>query len=160
LTRPGAAIMKKNAIPERSAARLAAVQALYQMETGGTGVDGVIAEFIAHRLGGEIDDEPLHEADAEFFADIVRGVVEGQRRIDPIIERRLARNWTLGRIDSIARAILRAGVFELMRRADVPPRATIDEYVEIGKAFFDGEEARFINAVLDAVATEARPEDF
>jgi N utilization substance protein B len=152
--------MSKSDYPARSAARLAAVQALYQMETSGAGVDAVVAEFIAHRLGADIEGDPIVEADADFFADIARGVVEAQRRIDPVIEQRLAQNWTLGRIDATARAILRAGVYELMRRADVPARATIDEYVELAKAFFDGDEPRFINALLDAVAHEARAEDF
>lgn len=141
---------------ERSAARLAAVQALYQMEHSGAGVEGVIKEFVDHRLGRAIDGDELHEADSELFSDIARGVVETQRRIDPVIERNLADNWTLARIDATARAILRAGVYELMRRGDIPERAVIDEYVEIAKAFFDGEEPRFVNAVLDAVARDAR----
>lgn len=143
----------------RSAARLAAVQALYQMEQSGAGVEGVIAEFVDHRLGRPIEGDEVHEADAEFFAEIARGVVEAQRHIDPVIERNLARNWTLSRIDATARAILRAGVYELVRRADVPPRATIDEYVEIAKAFFDGDEPRFVNGVLDAVAKDARADE-
>jgi N utilization substance protein B len=144
--------------PRRSAARLAAVQALYQMETAGAGVEAVIREFLAHRLGGDIDGAALHDADAAFFADIVRGVTEAQRRIDPSIERELAKNWTLGRLDATARAILRAGVYELMRREDVPFPVVIDEYVEIANAFFDGDEPRFINGVLDAAAKAARPE--
>lgn len=145
-----------NFVTGRSAARLAAVQALYQMEQSGAGVEGVIAEFLEHRLGRPIEGDEIHEADPEFFADIARGVVDAQRRIDPVIERHLARNWTLSRIDATARAILRAGVYELVRRPDVPPRATIDEYVEVAKAFFDGEEPRFVNGVLDAVARDAR----
>lgn len=134
----------------RSAARLAAVQALYQMEASGAGVEGVIAEFIEHRLDAD-------GADAEHFADVLRGVVERQRKIDPLIERHLAKNWTLGRLDATARAILRAGVYELIARDDVPTAAAIDEYVELAKAFFDdGDERRFINGVLDAAAREAR----
>jgi N utilization substance protein B len=140
-------------IIERSTARLAAVQALYQMEQSGAGVERVIAEFIDHRLGHPIEGADLHEADAAFFADVVRGVVDAQRRID----RHLAQNWTLGRLDATARAILRAGAYELIRRADVPASAAIVEYVEIAKAFFEGEEPRFVNAVLDALAREARP---
>ncbi|MGE0408689.1 MAG: transcription antitermination factor NusB [Amphiplicatus sp.] len=143
--------------PRRSAARLAAVQALYQMETGGGGAESVIREFIAHRLGRDIEGAAVHEADAEFFADIVRGVIDVQRRIDPVIERHLARNWTLSRLDATARAILRAAAYELSRRADIPFRVVIDEYVEIANAFFDGDEPRFINGVLDAAAREARP---
>jgi N utilization substance protein B len=143
----------------RTAARLGAVQALYQMETAGTGVETVIREFNAHRLGGDIEGVSIHDADAEFFADIARGVIEMQRKIDPVIERRLAANWKLQRIDATARAILRAGVYELSRRADIPYRVVIDEYVELANAFFDGDEPRFINAVLDAVAREARKDE-
>lgn len=148
--------VRKPSLPQRSAARLAAVQALYQMEHSGAGVEGVIAEFVEHRFGMPIDGADLHAADEAFFADIARGVVEAQRRIDPLIERHLAQGWTLSRIDATARAILRAGVYELARRADVPPRTTIDEYVEIAKAFFDGGEPRFVNGLLDAVAKDAR----
>lgn len=144
---------------DRTAARLAAVQALYQMEAAGAGVESVIREFNAHRLGADIEGVSIHDADAEFFADIARGVIESQRRIDPVIERNLAKNWTLARLDATARAILRAGVFELSRRADVPYRVVIDEYVEIANAFFDGDEPRFINGVLDAAAREARAEE-
>lgn len=143
----------------RTLARLAAVQALYQMEATGAGVEAVIAEFSAHRLGGDIEGAAIHDADAEFFADVVRGVVETQRRIDPLIERHLAEKWTLSRIESTARAILRAGMFELMRRTDVPYRVVIDEYVELANAFFDGPEPQFVNAVLDAAAREARGDE-
>lgn len=152
--------MSKADHPARSAARLAAVQALYQMESAGAGVEAVVAEFVAHRLGAEVEGEPLAEADAEFFSDIAHGVVEAQRRIDRLIEGCLAKNWTLGRIDATARAILRAGVYELMRRPEVPARAVIDEYVEIAKAFFDGDEPRFVNGALDAAARQARAEEF
>jgi len=142
----------------RTAARLAAVQALYQMEAAGTGVEAVIREFIAHRLGADIEGAPIHEADADFFADVVRGVVAGQRQIDPYIEGQLAEKWTLSRLDATARAILRAALFELTKRPDIPFRVVIDEYVEIAKAFFgEGDEPRFINAVLDAAARDARP---
>jgi N utilization substance protein B len=144
----------------RTAARLAAVQALYQMETAGTGVDAVVREFVIHRLGGEIEGAALHEADAEFFADITRGVVANQRRIDPYIERQLARNWTLARLDATARAILRAALYEMTMRPEIPFRVVIDEYVEIAKAFFgDADEPGFINAVLDAAAQDARPDE-
>ncbi|HXI88026.1 MAG TPA: transcription antitermination factor NusB [Parvularculaceae bacterium] len=142
----------------RAAARLAAVQALYQMETAGAGVDSVIQEFNQHRIGGDIEAGALHEADRAFFADIVRGVIERQRRIDAIIEGRLAEKWRLARLDATARAILRAGVYELIGRADVPYRVVIDEYVEVAKAFFfDGDEPGFVNAVLNDAAREARP---
>ncbi len=130
------------------------------METSGAGVDAVVAEFVAHRLETEVEGETLAAADADFFSDIARGVVEAQRRIDRVIEGCLAKNWTLGRIDATARAILRAGVYELMRRPDVPARAVIDEYVEIAKAFFDREEPRFVNGALDCAARQSRAEEF
>ena len=146
--------------PARAAARLAAVQALYQMETGGAGVDAVIREFVSCRLGGDIEGEALHEADAALFEDIVRGVVTGQRRIDRAIAQRLADNWKLERIDSTARGILRAAVYELGMRADIPYRVIIDEYVELARDFFgEGAEPSFINGVLDAVAHAARAEE-
>ncbi len=151
--------MKSKKTQARSAARLAAIQALYQMETAGVGVESTIQEFIAHRLGNEIDGVNFHEADAEFFADILRGAIEAQSRIDPYIERQLAKNWTLARLDATARAILRAGLFELIQRPDVPFCVVIDEYVEIANDFFDGDEPRFINAVLDAAAREARKDE-
>jgi N utilization substance protein B len=144
---------------ERAAARLAAVQALYQMETAGAGVESVILEFNAHRLGGDIEGFALHDADGEFFAEIARGVIENQRRIDPFIDKNLAKNWALPRLDATARAILRAAVYELIKRPDIPYPVVIDEYVEIAKAFFEGEEPKFINGVLDAAAKIARPDE-
>ena len=143
----------------RSAARLAAVQALYQMETSGLGVEATIREFEMYRLGAELEGEKLHEADATFFADILRGAVETQRRLDPYLERRLAEGWSLKRIDSIARAILRAGLYELIRRPDVPYKVIIDEYLDVAHAFFEGDEPSFINGVLDAAARDARRDE-
>jgi N utilization substance protein B len=140
----------------RSVARLAAVQALYQMETGGAGAEAVIREFSDHRFDRDLDGEPLARADETFFADLVRGVVDEQSAIDRAVSRRLAQGWRLERIDATARAILRAGAFELMRRADVPTEIAIDEYVEIAKSFFDGPEPGFVNAALDAVARDER----
>lgn len=143
----------------RSAARLAAVQALYQMEAGGAGVESVILEFSAHRLGADVEGEHLVDADGEFFSDLVRGVVEKQARLDPYINGALAKNWRLDRIDATARAILRAALYELINRLDVPFRVVIDEYVDVAQAFFEGEEPRFINAVLDRAARDARPDE-
>ncbi len=143
----------------RTNARLAAVQALYQMEAGGAGVESVILEFRTHRLGGDMDGKSLHEADDDFFADLLRGVVKTQNRIDPLIEQNLAQKWTLARLDATVRAILRTAAYELFHRRDVPPRAIIDEYIEIGHAFFGGEERKFINAILDALWSERREED-
>jgi len=146
--------------PARAAARLAAVQALYQMEASGQGVEATIREFQAFRLGGEIEGVRLHAADGKFFANILRGAVEMQDQLDPYIARQLAAGWTLARLDATARAILRAGLFELLRRRDVPAKAVINEYVEVANAFFDGEEPKFINAVLDAAARETRADEF
>lgn len=146
--------------PARSAARLAAVQALYQMEACGQGVDATIREFETYRLGGEIEGARLHDADRAFFADILRGTVAAQDRLDPYLGRQLAAGWKLSRIDATARAILRAGLYELIRRADVPAKVVISEYLDIARAFFDGDEPKFINAVLDAAAREARADEF
>jgi N utilization substance protein B len=140
----------------RSVARLAAVQALYQMETAGTGAETVIREFSDHRFGRDLEGVRLAHADESFFADLVRGVVAEQAQVDRAVSRRLAAGWRLERIDATARSILRAGAYELMRRADVPPEVAIDEYVEIAKSFFDGPEAGFINAALDAIARDER----
>jgi N utilization substance protein B len=140
----------------RSVARLAAVQALYQMELGGVGVETVVREFSDHRFGADLEGEPLAQADEAFFGDLVRGVVADQATIDRAVVRRLAQNWKLERLDATVRAILRAGAFELASRPDVPTEVVIDEYVELAKAFFDPTEAGFINAALDAIAGDVR----
>jgi len=141
---------------ERSVARLAAVQALYQMEAGGAGVDAVVREFVDHRFGGDIEGEHLADADEDFFAELVRGVVEHQGSVDQAIAKRLAKGWRLDRIDATLRAILRAGAYELTRRPDVPTEVAIDEYVEIAKSFFEGPEPGFVNAALDVLARDHR----
>ena len=145
----------------RSVARLAAVQALYQMEVSGAGVEAVVREFSDHRfdraLGGEEGEgAPLAAADEAFFADLVRGVVEQQRGIDPAIARRLAQGWRLDRLDATVRAILRAGAFELSHRPDVPVEVVINEYVDLARSFFDGPEPGFVNAALDGLARDVR----
>jgi len=140
----------------RSVARLAAVQALYQMEAAGAGVEAVIREFTDHRFARDIEGMILADADEPFFADIVRGAVEHQAGIDRAISERLAANWRLDRIDATARAILRAGAFELLHRSDVPAEVAIDEYVDIAKSFFEGPEPGFVNGALDAIARHAR----
>ncbi|MGQ3067929.1 MAG: transcription antitermination factor NusB [Brevundimonas sp.] len=140
----------------RTVARLAAVQALYQMELAGEGVDTVISEFSNHRFDADIEGEMLAEADEAYFADIVRGVVGKQRDIDAAVKARLASNWRMERLDSTLRALLRAGAWELRERQDVPREIVIDEYVELAKAFFDDAEAKFVNAALDGVARDAR----
>ena len=140
----------------RSVARLAAVQALYQMEVSGVGSEAVVREFIDHRFDTDLEGERLAPADEAYFRDIVRGVVERQSGIDKAIVRRLAENWRLERIDATLRAILRAGAFELIARADAPTEVVIDEYVEIAKSFFDGPEPGFVNGALDAIARDER----
>ena len=142
----------------RSVARLAAVQALYQMEVSSVGAEAVIREFSDHRFDRDAEggDLPLATADEGFFADLVRGVVEHQKAVDQIIARKLASGWRLDRLDATARAILRAGAFELIHRPDVPTEVAIDEYVELAKSFFEGPEPGFVNGALDAVAQDVR----
>ena len=142
----------------RSVARLAAVQALYQMEVSSVGAEAVIREFSEHRFDRDAEggDAPLATADEAFFADLVRGVVGHQKPVDAAIARKLASGWRLERLDATARAILRSGVYELMHRPDVPMEVAIDEYVELAKSFFEGPEPGFINGALDAVAQDAR----
>jgi transcription antitermination protein NusB len=149
----------------RSQARLAAVQALYQMDLAETDLAAVIEEFKAHRLGSAADNGTDNgsgngtgaEADPEHFAGVLKGVVRRQREIDPMIDQQLAQGWRLTRIDSILRAILRAGAFELIELADVPPRVIISEYIDVAHAFFEGDEPRVVNGVLDNLARKLRP---
>ena len=141
----------------RTVARLAAVQALYQMELAGEGVETVITEFTNHRFDADIEGEALAEADEAWFAEIVRGVIAGQRDIDATIKARLASNWRLERLDATLRALLRSGAWELAHKPEVPKEIVIDEYVELAKAFFDAAEAKFVNAALDGVARDVRP---
>jgi N utilization substance protein B len=142
----------------RSVARLAAVQALYQMEVSSVGAEAVIREFAEHRFdrSAEEDDAPLATADEAFFADLVRGVVEYQKAVDAAVAKKLATGWRLDRLDATARAILRAGAYELIHRPDVPVEVVLDEYVELAKSFFEGPEPGFVNGALDAVAQDAR----
>lgn len=141
---------------QRGAARLAAVQALYQMDVSGTGVLEIVAEYEAHRLGKEIDGIVYRQADAQWFRSIVSGVVENQRQLDPMIRSALTEDWPLSRLDSILRAILRAGTYELSKRGDVPLAVIVSEYVDIAKAFFEDEEPKIVNAVLDRLARRMR----
>ncbi|MFW6027402.1 MAG: transcription antitermination factor NusB [bacterium] len=144
----------------RSAARLAVVQALYQMELTGAGLDTVVEEFRRHRLGREIEGAEVAEADADFFEDVVRGVVSRQIGIDKQVNATLAEGWRLSRLDSILRALLRAATYELMARGDVPARVVIDEYAAVAAAFFDGAETGFVNGALDRIARALRPAEF
>ena len=149
--------MKTPVRQARSVARLAAVQALYQMDVAGAGVEAVVREFSDHRFSRDLEGAPLARADERFFAKLVRGVVASQGEIDRAIARRLAGGWRLERIDATVRAILRSGAFELMRLAEIPSEVAIDEYVEIAKSFFDGPEPGFVNGALDGIARDERP---
>lgn len=144
------------AIASRRAARLAAVQALYQMEVAGTTAAVAVADVLNGHLPAGDDGALDTEVDAELFRQIVENTVEKQAELDTLLAGRLARGWRLERIDAVARAILRAGVMELWRRQDVPTAVVIDEYVEIAKAFFEDAEPGFINATLDACAPAVR----
>jgi N utilization substance protein B len=140
----------------RTVARLAAVQALYQLEMTGAGVEAVIREFTDHRFDRDLEDEILAQADEPFFSDLTRGAVSAQAEVDKAIVARLAKDWKLERLDATARAILRAGAWELLHRPDVPLEVAIDEYVEIAKSFFEGPEPGFINGALDGIARDAK----
>ncbi len=143
---------------QRGAARLAAVQALYQMDVGGTGVLEVVAEYETHRLGQEVDGEQYLKADASWFRSIVAGVVRDQEKLDPLVRSSLLEDWPLSRLDTTLRAILRAGAFELTERRDVPVAVIVTEYMEIALAFFGDEEPKLVNAVLDRIAKIVRPD--
>lgn len=142
----------------RHAARLAAVQAIYQMELTGEDAQSVTEQFCEHRFAETAAE--LGEPDESFFADLVKGVPHHQMEIDRTIAQGLAENWKLQRIDSILRAILRAGVYELVARKDVPAKVVIDEYLDIAHAFFTGDEPAFVNALLDRVAHAKRATEF
>ncbi len=158
-TKPAASRDAKPA-NKRGAARLAAVQALYQMEIAGTELGDVVTEFENFRLGREIDGDTYREADPEFFREIVAGVVAYQRDIDPRVDTTLVEGWPLKRIDVTLREILRAGSFELLKRKDIPARVVIAEYVDVAKAFFGEDEPRIVNAVLDKIARTLRTTEF
>jgi N utilization substance protein B len=140
----------------RSAARLAAVQALYQMDLTGKGLDAIIMEFERHWMGKEIEEDQYKPADSTLFRLIVQGVLDRQKRIDPTIDELLASGWPLKRIENVMRAILRAGAWELMMAPDVPVKVVISEYVDIARAFFEKDETSMVNAVLDRLAREVR----
>ena len=145
----------------RSAARLAAVQALYQMQMEGTALARLLNEFHQHRLGREVDDEDhegevFADAEVDFFDDIVSGVDARREEIDALLVGKLADGWTIARLDKTMLQILRAGAYELMARADVPTATAINEYVDVAKAFFDDREAKFVNGLLDAIGKDVR----
>lgn len=137
---------------QRGAARLAAVQALYQMDVGHQTLEDTLAQFGAFHLGREIEGEQYLPADADFFRQIVVGVAKHQLEVDPAVDRALAEGWPMERVDATLRAILRAAAFELLRRRDIPPRVVITEYVDVAKAFYEDDASGLVNATLDAMA--------
>ena len=144
----------------RGAARLAAVQALYQMDIAGAGLNDIFAEFESHWLGNEVEGDKYLPAEAAFFRDVVSGVVRDQNKLDPLIDEALSKGWPLKRIDAILRAVLRAGAYELDHRKDVPGRVVVSEYVDVANAFVDGDETGMVNAVLDQIARQFRADEF
>ena len=144
----------------RSAARLAAVQALYQMEISGTPGESVIEEFREHRFGAEGEGAAIGDADDGHFVNIVRGVVAKQGEIDTLLDAQLSADWKITRIDSILRALMRAAAYELLARADIPAKVIVNEYVDIAGDFFTGDEPKFANGVLDKLARKLRAAEF
>ena len=140
----------------RSAARLAAVQALYQMEMEATPLARLLHEFHQHRLGATIGDDTYTDAETDFFDDVVTGTDARRDEIDQLIAGRLAEGWSLARLDKPMKAILRAGTYELLARPDVPAATVISEYIDVAHAFFDKRETGFVNGLLDAIAKTAR----
>jgi N utilization substance protein B len=158
MARPAASQDRK--ANRRGAARLAAVQALYQMDIAGAGLNEIFAEFESHWLGREVEGAEYLPAEAAFFRDVVSGVVREQRALDPLIDAALARGWPLKRIEALLRAVLRAGAYELDHRRDVPARVVVSEYADVASAFLDGSETGMVNAVLDQLARQMRGDEF
>ncbi|MBX2805511.1 MAG: transcription antitermination factor NusB [Hyphomicrobiales bacterium] len=140
----------------RGTARLAAVQAMYQMDVAQTDAVAVIRQFVRYHFGHDIEGAYYDRADEPFFEDLVMGVVREQLVIDPLISRHLAEGWRLSRIDSILRAILRAATYELKDRNEVPFKVIINEYLDVAHAFFGGDEPRVVNGILDSIARDVR----
>lgn len=137
-------------------ARLAAVQALYQMDVAATDLNKLVHEFTTERFGAAAEDETIAFADQNLFESIVRGVVTHQAEIDPALDGQLAAGWRLNRIDATVRAMLRAAMYEILYRRDVPPKVVITQYVDVANAFFEGDEPKVVNAVLDKLAKKHR----
>jgi N utilization substance protein B len=144
----------------RGAARLAAVQALYQMDVAGTALSDILAEFESHWIGREVEGEQYLPAEAAFFRDVVSGVLREQRALDPLIDSALSKGWPLKRLDTILRAVLRAGGYELAHRSDVPGRVIVSEYADIAAAFVEREEIGMVNAVLEQLGRQFRATEF
>jgi len=144
----------------RGAARLAAVQALYQMDVGGTGINEVLAEFESFWIGSEVEGEQYLPAEGAFFRDVVSGVLRDQKQLDPLIDDVLSRGWPLARVEAILRAVMRAGAYELQHRKDIPGRVIVSEYVDVAHAFVERDETGMVNAVLDQIGRQYRPDEF
>ncbi len=159
---------KSNSALRRGASRLAAVQALYQMDMSGNRIDDVVKDFLSGAIGGEVIEEdldleteevvPLIELNAEMFSVLVRGAAAMRERLDEVIGKSLSSGWEADRLEPILRNILRCGIYELLEREEVPPRVAISEYVGMARAFYDAPEAGMVNAVLDRLAREVRPD--
>ncbi len=145
---------------KRGSARLAAVQALYQMDLSNAPVLEVVSEYENLRIGQEVDGDKYLEADIGWFRGIVSGVVELQTTLDPMINDTLPDDWALSRIDTLLRSVMRCGVFELLKRKDVPAKVVINEYLDVAKAFFEEDEPRLVNGVLNRIARELREDEF
>lgn len=148
-------IASPRAANQRGAARLAAVQALYQMDVGRASLEDTLAQFGAFHLGREIEGEQYLPADADFFRQIVTGVAKHQLEIDPSVDKALSEGWPIERVDATLRAILRAAAFELLRRRDIPAKVVITEYVDVARAFYEDDASGLVNAALDAIARTA-----
>ena len=144
---------------KRAAARLAAVQALYQMDVAKKGINEILAEFEAHWIGQEVEGDQYNPAEVAFFRNILEGVLTEQGEVDVLVDRALHQGWPLRRVEAVLRAILRAGAYELLVRKDVPARVAITEYTDIAGAFFEGEEVGMVNGVLDSLARRLRPDE-
>jgi N utilization substance protein B len=144
----------------RAASRLAATQALYQMDVAAKGINEILAEFETYWIGREIEGDQYKPAEIEFFRDILNGVLSNQAPIDQLIDATLAGGWPLARVEAVMRAVLRAATYELRKRKDIPARVVITEYVDVAAAFLGREETGMINAVLDKIARELRADEF
>ena len=151
---------KERKANRRGAARLAAVQALYQMDVASTGINDILAQFESHWIGREVEGSQYLPAEAAFFRSVVRGVLDDQRKLDPMIDKALQGGWPLKRVEALMRAVLRAGAFELSGRSDVPARVVVAEYVDVAHAFLDKDETGMVNAVLDQLARQLRAAEF
>lgn len=151
-------ITNPRAANQRGAARLAAVQALYQMDVGRASLEDTLAQFGTFHLGREIEGEQYLPADADFFRQIVTGVAKHQLQVDPAVDKALAEGWPIERVDATLRAILRAAAFELLRRKDIPAKVVISEYVDVARAFYEDDASGLVNAALDAIARGAGSE--